>query len=227
MPMVIRVERDPKTPQEAANEDSKEAFNKRLTFGLFAAAAVQAFAAIASIFIYWIQSREMRKQREIMQVTLKRMETQTAIQGETLRPRLSISGFSNNVFQEAINGERVSIALRISNSGGIPAYGVITETWVEFLARGPIDNPFQFSSDAEHKTSLPINVDTGTPQAFEIPLNRSLSSTEIQAMHKAEGTLCFRMRLTYDAFGIERHFDHAYAVQPTAMISISKYTSAD
>ncbi len=148
---------------------------------------------------------------------------QFGIQRESLRPRLSISDFVNNVFNEAIAGGWVDIQMKIENSGGLPAYGVIVDTWMEFIHGAP---PYEFSSDARYRKAAPINVHTGEPQGFSIPFHRKLTPSEIAEMRGAEGAICFRVKMNYLAFTEEVHTDQAYIVRPDFMDSIAEYTDA-
>lgn len=44
-------------------------------------------------------------------------------------------------------------------------------------------------------------------------------------MGKAEGTICFRVKLTYKALGAEVHTDEAWSVGLDGMQSIAEYSS--
>jgi hypothetical protein len=127
------------------------------------------------------------------------------------------------VFSEALAGAWVIVNMKIENSGGMPAYGMIAETWIEFIEGVP---PHTFSSNARYREAAPINVHTGKPQGFYIPLHRKLTTTEIQQMANAEGAICFRIRMRYRAFGEDVYTDEAFMARPSEMESISEYTSA-
>jgi hypothetical protein len=176
--------------------------------------------------IVW-QAWETRKAAEAGHMAARATFKQAEIQQESLRPRLTISDFVNNTYQESVQGKRVFIEVKIANSGGMPAYGVIAETWIEFLERGPMEDPWQFSSKATYHKAAPINIDTAFPQGFQVPFNRCLTKAEIQQMQEAQGTVCFRLRLTYIVFDRECHFDHAFAMTPTTGESIARNTSAN
>lgn len=178
---------------------------------------------VVSGFQAWLLWRTLRA----IKSQADTMESQVSIQRETLRPRLTISNFVNDTYEESALGKRVSIDIKIANSGGIPAYGVIAETWIEFLGRGPMERPWQFSSKAKYHKGAPINIDTAYPQGFQVPFNRCLTEAEIFQMREAKGAVCFRIRLTYLAFDKECHFDHAFAMAPKAAESIAEYTSAN
>jgi hypothetical protein len=180
---------------------------------------VTVWAIIATGFVIGWQAWETRKAAEAT-------ATQAAIQQEMLRPRLTISNFVTDAFEEARLGKRVFINIKITNSGGMPAYGVSVETWTEFIERGAEYEPFTFSADALHQTGISINVDTANPQGLMIPLNRSLTLEEICKMNKALGTICFRIRLEYLAFGQKVHTDQAFEMQPGKAHDILKYISA-
>jgi hypothetical protein len=175
-------------------------------------------AALTGGFVGW-QAWETRKASDAA-------AKQASIQREMLRPRLTVSNFVNDVYGEAAIGKRVFIALKISNSGGMPAYGVSVETWIEFLQRGPMECPYQFSSEAKHNLGATINVDTANPQGFEIPFNRSLNDIEIHQMRNALGAICFRIRLEYLAFSERVHTEHAFAMEPGVAVSIAQHVSA-
>ena len=175
-------------------------------------------ASLTGLFIGW-QAWETRKSAES---TAK----QGALQREMLRPRLTISNILGDTYAEAANGRQVFIRVKISNSGGMPAYGVSVETWIEFLERDRTDSKLSFTANALHETGLVINVDTANPQALEIPLNKRLTDTERYKMSKALGTICFRIRLEYVAFGDKVYTDHAFEMQPGIAHHIADYTNA-
>jgi hypothetical protein len=113
--------------------------------------------------------------------------------------------------------------MKISNSGGLPAYGVIADTWIEFVWGPP---PYKFSSGAKYaRADLRLNVHTGDPTGFELPLGRKLTDEERYAMGHAEGTVCFRVKLTYKALGGEVYTDEAWSVGLGGMRSIAEYSS--
>lgn len=146
-----------------------------------------------------------------------------SFQQETLRPRLKINEFVNNVLQEAVAGEWVFVNMKISNSGGLPAYGVIADTWIEFVRGEP---PYRFSPLAKYaRADIRLNVHSGIPTGFFIPFRGRLSEEERYAMGHAKGTICFRVKLTYQAFGKEMHTDEAWSVGLDGMQSIAEYSS--
>jgi hypothetical protein len=148
---------------------------------------------------------------------------QLAFQREALRPRLKISSFTRDTFKEAMAGDWVFVSMKISNSGGLPAYGVVADTWIEFI-RG--ERPHKFSSLAKYNRSdSPLNVHVGSPSGFFIPLHRKLTDEERYAMGHALGTICFRVRLTYRAFSDEVHTDEAFMVSLDGMEHIGEYSS--
>jgi hypothetical protein len=204
--------------EKIACEEEKENADDYLPWGykLFEwPEGITAWAIIITGFAITWQAIETRRSAEASRI-------QATIQQQTLRPRLSVSNFLGNPYEEAALGNRVVIHMKISNSGGMPAYGVGVETWIEFL-----EPPFIFTSKALHNVGATINVDTGTPQGFWIPFNRRLEDEEISKMRRAVATICFRIRMNYDALGEKAHFDHAYTVEPEGMVSISAYTSAN
>lgn len=147
-----------------------------------------------------------------------------AFQQETLRPRVKINQFVNDVLHEAVVAQDwVIVNMKISNSGGLPAYGVIADTWIEFVWGTP---PYKFSSDAKYaRADLRLNVHTGDPTGFELPLGRKLTDQERYAMGHGEGTVCFRVKLTYQALAREVHTDEAWSVGLGGMRSIAEYSS--
>jgi hypothetical protein len=148
---------------------------------------------------------------------------QLAFQKETLRPRLKITKFTKNAFTEAMAGEWVFVNMEISNSGGLPAYGVIADTWIEFIHGVP---PYRFSPEAKfERAEHPLNIHAGVPSGFFIPLHRKLSEEERRYMGQALGAICFRVRLTYRAFADEVHTDDAWLVRPDGMEAIGEYSS--
>jgi hypothetical protein len=165
--------------------------------------------------IVW-QAWETRK-------TAENAGKQLAFQQETLRPRLKITEFMNNVFDEAMAGEWVIANMKISNSGGLPAYGVIADTWIEFIRGVP---PYRFSSQSKYaRAEHTLNIHSGAPSGFFIPLQRKLTEEERRNMGGAMGAICFRVKLTYRAFGEEVHTDDAYLVRPDGMEAIGEYSS--
>jgi hypothetical protein len=148
---------------------------------------------------------------------------QLAFQKEVLRPRLKITRFKRDTFREALAGKWVFVTMEISNSGSLPAYGVIADTWIEFVRGEP---PYRFSPLAKYaRGNSPLNIHTGVPSGFFIPLHRKLTEEEKYAMGHAMGTICFRVKLTYRAFADEVHTDDAYAVGLDGMESIGEYSS--
>jgi len=172
-------------------------------------------AAATGGMVGW-QAWETRKSAEAT-------ERSIALQTQSLRPRLSVSNFTKDVFAEALAGGWTIVNLKIENSGGMPAYGMVAETWIEFIEGVP---PHTFSSNARYREAAPINVHTGKPQGFYIPLGRKLTSTEIHQMANAEAAICFRIRMRYSAFGEDVHTDEAFMARPGEMESIAEYTSA-
>lgn len=173
-------------------------------------ALVITFAVIAE------QTMETRKAAE-------NAGQQLAFQKESLRPRIRVTDFINDTFKEASAGNWVFVKMKISNSGGLPAYGVITDTWIEFIHGAP---PYRFSSQAKYnRANIKLNVHAGVPAGFCIPLHRRLTEQEKRDMREANGAICFRVRMTYRAFADEVHTDEAWMVRPEAMESIAEYSS--
>jgi hypothetical protein len=174
------------------------------------------WALIATGFVIAWQSYETRKAAE-------NAGKQLAFQKETLRPRLKITKFRNDTFTESMKGDWVFVYMDISNSGGLPAYGVIADTWIEFVHGVP---PYKFSPLAKYtRADYPLNIHAGTPSGFFIPLHRKLTEEERRNMGGALGAICFRLKLTYRAFGEEVHTDDAYMVRPEGMEAIGEYSS--
>lgn len=175
------------------------------------------WALILTMVVIAEQTMETRKAAENAGRAL-------VFQQETLRPRLKINEFVNNVLHEAVEkGEWVFVNMKISNSGGLPAYGVIADTWIEFVWGNP---PYKFSPQAKYaRADLRLNVHAGSPSGFFIPLGRRLTEEERYAMGNAEGTLCFRVKLTYQALGREVFTDEAWSVRFDGMQSIAEYSS--
>jgi len=148
---------------------------------------------------------------------------QLAFHKETLRPRLSISRFTNDTFKQSCRGEWVFIKMEVSNSGGMPAYGVIVDTWIEFV---PCVEPYKFTSAVRYRRSAPFNVHTGVPSGFFIPLHRRLTEEERYQLAKGKGTIFFRVRLNYKAFDKDVHTDEAYIVRAESMDTIAESASA-
>jgi hypothetical protein len=167
------------------------------------------------IVIGW-QSWETRKAAQAS-------NRQLVFQKEALRPRLSISGFLNDTFNEARNGEWVFIKMEISNSGGMPAYGVVADTWIEFIR---CEKPYKYSADAKYARTTPFDVHTGTPTMYSVPLHRKLTEDERYQIAKAKGTIFFRMRMVYRSWGDEVYTDQAYIARPGEMESVAEYSSA-
>jgi hypothetical protein len=171
---------------------------------------------IVTCFVIGWQSWETRKAAE-------NAGKQLSFQKEVLRPRLKITKFTRNTFNEAMAGEWVFVNMEISNSGGLPAYGVIADTWIEFVHGVP---PYRFTPMAKYtRTDYLLNVHVGAPSGFFIPLHRKLTEEEKKYMGGAMGAICFRVRLTYRAFADEVHTDDAYMVRPDGMEAIGEYSS--
>jgi hypothetical protein len=145
-------------------------------------------------------------------------------QQETLRPRVKINQFVNDILHQAVvEQDWVIVEMKISNSGGLPAYGVIADTWIEFVWGTP---PYKFSSGAKYaRADLRLNVHAGDPTGFELPLGRKLTDQERYAMGHGGGTVCFRVKLTYQALAREVHTDEAWSVGLGGMRSIAEYSS--
>jgi hypothetical protein len=167
-------------------------------------------------FVVGWQAWETRKSAE-------NTRKQLSFQMEAMRPRLSISTFHNETFKEALAGNWVFVNMGISNTGGMPAYGVVIDTWIEFSIGEPPDS---ISPKAKYARADPINIHTGDPSGFSIPLHRKLTEEEKHQMINAKGAIIFRVRMNYRAFADDVHTDQAYLVRPDAMENISKYTSA-
>jgi len=174
------------------------------------------WALLGTGFVIAWQSYETRK-------AAANAGKQLAFQKETLRPRLSVTEFTNDLFNEARLGEWVFAKMQISNTGGMPAYGVITDTWIEFVAGDP---PYRFSPNAKYARARLMNVYTGKSSGFFIPLHRRLTEEERHLMAKAHGAIIFRVRMQYRAFADEFHTDEAFLVRPKEMESLSEYGSA-
>ena len=157
---------------------------------------ITVWALLLTMAVIAVQTMETRKATESA-------GKQLAFQQEVLRPRLKITNFTRNTFNEAMAGEWVFVNMEISDSGGFPAYGVIADTWIEFVYGVP---PYRFSPMAKYnRADFPLNVHAGTPSGFFIPLHRKLTEEERRNMAGAMGAICFRVRLTYRAFGDEVH----------------------
>jgi hypothetical protein len=234
---------------EASEEAAKDTEQKntdtwiiRLTAAIAICAFSQFLGILGQIYVYLRQTGIMRETLNSITIQAGHMDTQTTslghavkaaqdqafMQRETLRPRLSISNLVNNTYAEARNGQKVFINLKISNSGGMPAYGVNVKTWVEFIefSHAGVDRTLKFSDQAVHVSGGLINVDTTTPQGFQIPFNRRLTDMEIYKMSQAKGSICFRIRLDYLVFGKEVHTDHALELEDGIGHELANYTSA-
>jgi hypothetical protein len=184
---------------------------------------VGAWAVMLTLLAIVWQSIETRKAANATEEAARAAVIQSSIQRESLRPRLSISKFSNDTFNEARLGEWVFVKMDIANSGGMPAYGVVVDTWIEFVSGLP---PYKLSSEARYARSAPFNVHAGVPSGFFIPLHRKLTELERHQLAKAKGTIIFRARMLYKAFGEDAHTDEAYIVRRETMDAIAEYSSA-
>ena len=171
---------------------------KRPEWWLFIA-AVFSFGAIAD------QARESARATKAMRDGIK-------LQSESLRPRLMIdAGISP--FMDMIGGNKITVDIAFINTGGIPAYGVSPETWLEFL-----DIPFPaFTSNAVHQTGGKITVHPHQPSPFRIPFGRALTPEEIGKLKAVEATLYLRVRLVYEVFGKPKYTDYIFQVTPTTL----------
>ena len=101
---------------------------------------ITVWALLLTMAVIAVQTMETRKATESA-------GKQLAFQQEVLRPRLKITNFTRNTFNEAMAGEWVFVNMEISDSGGFPAYGVIADTWIEFVYGVP---PYRFSPMAKY-----------------------------------------------------------------------------
>jgi hypothetical protein len=156
------------------------------------------------------------------------IKKQIDIQRESLRPRLSISSFSSmgsrgDPWTLAMEGRFVTFHAGFHNSGGIPAYRVIPESWIEFSYI-----PLGFTAEAVYHRGGELTVHPGnTETRYMIPLNRALTPTEIQACRDQRGTVCIRIKLTYTAWGKEVFTEEAYSMEPRAMMTITGSAQAN
>lgn len=169
-------------------------------------------------FIGW-QAWETRKAAEAGNMAARAALKQAEIQQESLRPRLTI-GFDEGPYYEMVNGKPVVLHPAMINTGGVPAYGVIAETWIEWL-----DRPFEFTQDSTYHRGEPFTVHPGKPTHYKVPF-RALTGAEIDAFHNASSTICLRIRLKYKALGVEAHTEEAFSVEPKSMSILAKYSEA-
>ena len=158
--------------------------------------------------------------------TLGAIQRQIKVQEESLRPRLAIGftqlPFSKAPYAEILAGRRVVFAIELINTGGIPAYEVVPETWVEWLER-----PFEFTSAARYHKGEPLTVHPREPTHYKVPFTRGLTQAEILAYRNGDATICIRIRLTYKAFGAVTHTQEAFTTEVAAMGTIGKYSEAN
>lgn len=143
---------------------------------------------------------------------------QVSMQGEMLRPRLAFA-FSSNGYADMIQGKQVIVSVDVVNGGGVPAYEVIPETWIEWL-----EEPFKFTTAAIYNKGTPIYVDKGKPTTYRVPLARRLSPTEIATLRDGGGTVCLRIKLTYRALGETGCSEDAFAIEPDGVGVLAKYS---
>ena len=175
---------------------------------------ITTWAIIATGFVVAWQSSETRKSAE---ATLQ----QVGIQRESIRPRLAI-GFVDNPYAAIVSGRYVIVNANFINSGGIPAHGVIPETWLEWLSE-----PYRFTENAIHYKGKPLSIDTKTPKSYRIPLNRGLTTAEISDFRNGRSTICIRIRLRYEALGKHVHTEEAYYIEPGGMGGIPEYSNTN
>ena len=210
---------DSDAAEEKRREDEHEHTDRwivRLTLAI-------AFCSVAQVYVYWRQKNIMQDTLSSINTQATHMASQLAFQQESMRPRLSVSSFDGQPFADALNGKFVIVNTKISNTGNITAYGVIVETWMEFVYGVP---PYSLSARATYKKAAPINVFPGNPMGFMLPFARKLTTEERRGMQKAQGTVCFRMRINYISFGEEVHTDEGYVMRPDAMDTMAQYASA-
>lgn len=231
-PLVVQthtVQSDKEAAEEAAQIAEQKRVNRWniwLAFSIAVCALLQFGGIVAQVGVYLKQTKVMRDTLTAINTQANHMQTQLAFQQESLRPRLSVGKFTSDAYAEAVRGNHVIVNFTIANSGGMPAFKVAPETWIEFLDRGPKERPFRFTSAAKYNKCALLNVATGTPQGFFIPLTRRLTEEEIAKMRNGKATVCFRIRLNYSAFAKECHFDEAFAMMPGEAELIAEYTSA-
>lgn len=111
-----------------------------------------------------------------------------------------------------VSGNKVILEVEFINTGGVPAYNAVVETWVEFL-----NMPFAgFTGDAVHQTGTKMTVHPQQPSAFAIPFGRALNPTEIADLKAVKKTLYCRIRLEYETLSGPHHTDHVFEVNPTS-----------
>jgi len=143
---------------------------------------------------------------------------QVSLQGEMLRPRLGFE-FSANAYGDMIQGRNVIISIDVINGGGVPAYEVIPETWIEWL-----QHPFQFTKEAIYNKGTPIYVDTKKPTTYRVPLTRRLAPNEIATLRDGGATVCVRIKLTYTALGQTGCSEDAFAIESNGVGVLTKYS---
>ncbi|MGA9973510.1 MAG: hypothetical protein WBP98_01825, partial [Candidatus Sulfotelmatobacter sp.] len=150
--------------------------------------------------------------------TLKAVERQVQTQRESLRARLTI-GFGESVFEIIKQGRMPHVVAKFINTGGIPAYRVEPETWIE-VASYPFTD---FSPSAVYYKGSVFSVYPSQPIMYDIPLTRRLTPEEIEGMANVKRSIYVRIRLTYETLGDSKYCDFAYAALPTGMEQLSKY----
>ena len=187
---------------------------------------IQNWAILLTLFAIAEQTYQTRRSAdaglEAAQAALKQIE----IQQESLRPRLAI-GFakqpsSQTPYSEMVTGKRLVLHVQFINTGGIPAYGVVPETWIEYLYR-----PFEFTSDAIYNKGKPITVHPKEATNYSIPFDRDLTSGEIASLRSANATICLRIKLTYGALGKSVHTQEAFTIEPSYAGIMDTYSEAD
>lgn len=155
-------------------------------------------------------------------MTLRAIRRQIEVQEESLRPRIAI-GIAKNIYPDMVQGKKIMILAEFVNTGGVPAYEVIPEIWIEWLARR---SDFEFTSAALYQKGEAITVHPGKPTHYLIPF-RKLTEAEIYSFHSATSTICLRIRLTYRAFGCNACTQDAFNIEPEGAGIIAKYSESN
>jgi hypothetical protein len=157
---------------------------------------------IITLIAIWIQAFETGK-------ATKAMLHQVEIQREALRPRLVIKP-ATNPYPDMALGKLVLIDVSVINTGGVPAYAVNVETWLEFLELPFVD----FTANATHYQGRKISVHPSQPTNYQVPLRRSLTTDEIAKLRAAKATLHLRILLAYNALGEDSETDSTFGITP-------------
>jgi hypothetical protein len=163
---------------------------------------------LITFWAIWKQAKESAE-------ATKAMQAQVAMQMETLRPRL-IVGFDESQFKPMTEGHAARMVARVKNTGGVPAYRVVPESWIEFLPM-----PFEeFTQGAEYFKGESFPVYPTEKITYPVMRKQRLTDAEIKATFAGTHCLCLRLRFSYEALGKPKFSDFIFGAEPNGVATL-------